>query len=184
MRIVAGEWGGRRLDAPRSQHTRPTADRVREALFSMLGDVEGEVVLDLFAGTGALALEALSRGAARALCVENGRAALAALRTNVARLNAGPRVDIVPRDAHVYRPPDPCDLVLADPPWAEADRLVERLEARTADLVAPGGRLVLERAARDRPPPPLPGLEGPRVRRYGDTLLALYDAVARRRRVD
>src|SRR6185295_5984670 len=92
LRIVAGRWRGRRLVAPRGRDTRPTSDRVREALFSILGPLEGERVLDLFAGSGALGLEALSRGAASATLVERAPAALRALRDNVADLGAGAEV--------------------------------------------------------------------------------------------
>ncbi|MBA2342365.1 MAG: RsmD family RNA methyltransferase, partial [Thermoleophilaceae bacterium] len=90
MRIVAGEAKGRRLRAPAGRETRPTADRVREALFSILGSVEGLRVLDLFAGSGALGIEALSRGAARAVFTDNARPALDALRDNLAALELGP----------------------------------------------------------------------------------------------
>lgn len=175
MRIIAGEWGGRPLEAPRGRDTRPTSDRVREALFSILGDVVDLRVLDLFAGTGAFALEALSRGAQEAACVERGRPALTALRANVERLGASDRVKILNRDAHTFRPEEPFDLVFADPPWKEAQRFSETLVERGEHLVAPEGRLVLERAARDDAPPALAGFDGPRTRRYGDALLAFYE---------
>src|ERR1022692_5050286 len=86
MRVIAGEFGGRRLSAPRGRTTRPTSDRVREAVFSMLGPIDGARVLDLFAGTGALGIEALSRGAARAVFVERDAGALEALRANLVGL--------------------------------------------------------------------------------------------------
>lgn len=174
MRIVAGEWKGRPLVAPRGQATRPTSDRVREALFSILGDVEGCRVLDLFAGTGAVALEALSRGAGEAVCVERSRPALAALRENVRRVGAEARVLVVPRDAHRFAPDAPFDLVFADPPWKAAAAFADALKARAAELVGPGGVLVLERSARDVASPILPGLDPPREKRYGDALLAVY----------
>ena len=91
MRVIAGELGGRRLQTARGDATRPTAERVREALFSMLGELDGAVVLDLFAGSGALGIEALSRGAARATFVERAPRALAALRANIAALALGER---------------------------------------------------------------------------------------------
>src|SRR3954447_25917649 len=100
MRIVAGRWGGRTLHAPRGRNTRPTSDRVREALFSILGPLEGERVLDLFAGSGALGLEALSRGAASATLVERERAALRVLRENVAELAAD--AEVVSADARAF----------------------------------------------------------------------------------
>jgi 16S rRNA (guanine966-N2)-methyltransferase len=117
MRVVAGEYRGRRLQAPRGTSVRPTSDRVREALFSILGDIEGLRVLDLFAGSGALAIEALSRGAASATLVENDRAALDAIRANLAPLE-GANAEIVRADALAWLGGrrGPFDLVFADPP--------------------------------------------------------------------
>lgn len=122
MRIIAGEWRGRKLAAPAGEATRPTADRVRETLFSMLasrlGDFSGLAVADLFAGSGALGLEALSRGAATCLFAENDAAALRALRANIAALGAQPRADV--RAASVLalgHAREPLDLILLDPPY-------------------------------------------------------------------
>lgn len=120
MRIIAGQWRGRPLDAPKGANTRPTADRAREALFSMLasrlGSFEGLAVADLFAGSGALGLEALSRGAASCVFVEQDQAAIGALRTNAERL--GIRVDVratsVLTLGHV---PAALDLIMMDPPY-------------------------------------------------------------------
>ncbi|WP_428377377.1 16S rRNA (guanine(966)-N(2))-methyltransferase RsmD [Lichenicoccus sp.] len=127
MRIVAGIWRGRTLQAPRNSTTRPTADRVRQALFDMLAHapwaepLEGCHVLDAFAGSGALGLEALSRGAERAVFLETDRSALAALRSNIASLGAAPCCTVFPRDATAppHPPPDhvPCRLVFLDPPY-------------------------------------------------------------------
>jgi 16S rRNA (guanine966-N2)-methyltransferase len=122
MRIVAGQWRGRVLAAPRGAVTRPTADRTREALFSMLasrlGGFEGLAVADLFAGSGALGLEALSRGAASCLFVEQDKAALDALRANVAKLDAR-GVDIRAQSVLALGPArSPLDLVMMDPPYA------------------------------------------------------------------
>ena len=122
LRIIAGEWRGRRLVAPEGDATRPTADRTREALFSMLvsrlGSFEGLFVADLFAGSGALGLEALSRGAGRVLFVEQDAAALRALRSNIAALGAQARCDVragsVLSLAQTSTPPD---LILMDPPY-------------------------------------------------------------------
>src|SRR5215469_740010 len=116
MRIVAGTWRGRGLTAPPGTETRPTADRVRQALFDMLlhapwggrDAVEGAQVLDVFAGTGALGLEALSRGAAHAIFIEHDGAALAALRANIAALGAGGRCAVLPADALAAPPGRPC----------------------------------------------------------------------------
>ena len=122
MRIIAGRWRGRPLLAPPGSATRPTADRVREALFSMLtsrlGSFEGLQVADLFAGSGALGLEALSRGAAHCTFVEKDRQALEILRRNIDRLGAGERAD-VRAQAVEHVSPGPCDLILMDPPYGQ-----------------------------------------------------------------
>lgn len=123
MRIVAGEWRGRRLVVPSGDATRPTADRTRETLFSMLvsrlGGFEGLRVADLFAGSGALGLEALSRGAAHCLFAEHDPAALRALRGNIASLRAQPRCDVRALSVLTLGPAKaPLDLVLMDPPYA------------------------------------------------------------------
>ncbi|WP_157219897.1 16S rRNA (guanine(966)-N(2))-methyltransferase RsmD [Flavisphingomonas formosensis] len=132
MRIIAGQWRGRALVAPKGETTRPTSDRAREALFSMLasrlGSFEGLRVADLFAGTGALGLEALSRGAAHCIFVDQDRAAIEAIRTNVAKLGAS--ADIRPAAvASLGAIATPCDLLLLDPPYASGGggALIERL---------------------------------------------------------
>ena len=122
MRIVAGEWRGRKLQAPAGDATRPTADRTRETLFSMLvsrlGSFEGLAVADLFAGSGALGLEALSRGAATCLLVEQDPAALRAIRANIAALRAQPRCDVRAGSVLSLGPVKaPLDLILLDPPY-------------------------------------------------------------------
>ncbi|WP_437733063.1 16S rRNA (guanine(966)-N(2))-methyltransferase RsmD [Sorangium sp. So ce1335] len=183
MRVIAGRLGGRRLAAPRGEGTRPTADRVREALFSSLGDVTGALVCDLYAGTGALGIEALSRGARRAVFVENGRPALATLRENLAALGLDEAARVVPlpveralellRDE--VRDEGPFDLALLDPPYAALARAAAAA-ARLAGplgLLAPAGRLVLEHARRD-PSPEIAGLTCAAVRTYGDTAVSFY----------
>jgi 16S rRNA (guanine966-N2)-methyltransferase len=122
MRIVAGEWRGRKLVAPKGEATRPTADRARETLFNMLtsrlGSFEGLRVADLFAGSGALGLEALSRGAAHCLFVEQDRAALDAIRTNIVALDARARTQVDAGSVMALRAsPQPYDLLLLDPPY-------------------------------------------------------------------
>src|SRR5690606_19259781 len=122
VRIIAGEWRGRQLRAPEGETTRPTADRTRETLFSMLasrlGSFEELTVADLFAGSGALGLEALSRGAAHCLFVENDAAALRALRSNIAALRAQPRCEVNPGSVLSLGPAKaPLDLILLDPPY-------------------------------------------------------------------
>jgi len=122
VRIIAGEWKRRQLRAPDGEDTRPTADRVRETLFSMLvsrlGDFEGLTVADLFAGSGALGLEALSRGAAKCLFVEHDPAAIRALRTNIAAVRAADRADVRAASVMSLGPAKaPLDLILLDPPY-------------------------------------------------------------------
>ena len=125
MRIVAGTWRGRALIAPSGPTTRPTADRVRQALFDMLlhapwggrESVEGAHVLDVFAGTGALGLEALSRGAAHATFIEHDRVALAALRTNIAACRAQDRSTVLAIDALATPPGEAASLIFLDPPY-------------------------------------------------------------------
>jgi 16S rRNA (guanine966-N2)-methyltransferase len=174
-RIVSGRWGGRRLVTPKGDTTRPTSERVRAAVGNALeaaGLLGGARVLDLFAGSGALALELLSRGAAEADLVESDRAALTALRGNVAALAAPARVVAADVRSFVAGPhPAPWQIVVADPPY-ELDNTVlagilDTLIA--AGGLAPGGEVVLERAVRsggfDWPEP----LAGGRAKRYGDT---------------
>ncbi|WP_437674740.1 16S rRNA (guanine(966)-N(2))-methyltransferase RsmD [Sorangium sp. So ce131] len=179
MRVIAGRLGGRRLAAPRGEGTRPTADRVREALFSSLGDVTDALVCDLYAGTGALGIEALSRGARRAVFVDSGRPALAALRENLAALGLGEAARVVPlpveRALDLLHDEPPFDLVLLDPPYAALAKAVAAA-ARLAGplgLLAPAGRLVLEHARRD-PSPEIAGLTRDAVRTYGDTAVSFY----------
>jgi len=177
MRIVAGELKGQRLVAPRGQKVRPTADRVREAIFSALGDrVEGALVLDLFAGTGALAIEALSRGAERAVLVDRDpRAALG----NVERLGLGERVELVRSDAARWlaaRGPDAArfDLVFVDAPYRLADRMSEDLDNHLPRLLAADGRAIVESGARR--PLRIDSLERLRQRRYGAADVGFYAA--------
>jgi len=186
LRVVAGALGGRRLTAPRGLETRPTSDRVREALFSALGDLAGARVLDLFAGTGALGIEALSRGATHAIFVENARAALAALRENLATLDLTARTRIIAQPVASAvaalggaraRSPNvngPFDLVFVDPPYAVVASLPPIL-AELAPALAPEARLVLEHAAKD-PPPAFASLVAGRTRIYGSTAVTTYAA--------
>jgi 16S rRNA (guanine966-N2)-methyltransferase len=184
LRVVAGELGGRRLTAPAD--VRPTTERVREALFSSLGGrVEGAAVLDLFAGSGAMALEALSRGAERAVLVDLGRAAAAACRANVEALGLAARARVVERAASVVvgaAPPGeaPFDLVFCDPPYETPG---EEVAALLVALAAPGwlsadAAVVVERSSGEDGAVPWPdawtvGWE----RRYGDTLVSVVTLV-------
>ena len=180
MRVVAGKWGGRTIRAPRGISVRPTTDRVREAVFAILGDeVQGAVVLDLFAGTGAMAIESLSRGAAEAVLVESAPAALNALKANLEALEADDAVclpldyrEAVRRLAAKGRA---FDLVFLDPPYGKglAGRAAELLSR--AGVLAPGAVVVAERASRD-PGETFPVEWTERAdRRYGDTRITLYD---------
>ncbi len=185
MRIVAGEYRGRELVTPAGDKTRPTAARAREALFSILFDVTAANVLDLYAGSGALGLEALSRGAARAVLVEAGRPAQQAIKTNIERLGASERATLLPVRAesslHALERYAPFSLVFADPPWADAQAAFDLLERIAGGaLLAPAARLVLEHAARSGPQisekSPLRAVDS---RRWGDTAMTLFELVGR-----
>lgn len=177
MRVIAGELGGQRLVAPRGWKVRPTSDRAREAIFSVLGDrVDGASVLDLYCGTGALAIEALSRGATRATLVDRDtRAALG----NVERLGLGERVELVRADVSRWLAGQPegderprYDLVFVDAPYRLADRVGREIDTHLRSLLEPGGRAVVESGAsrplRIESLPPL------RQRRYGAADVSIY----------
>ncbi len=178
MRVIAGRFGGRQLQAPRGRATtRPTSDRVKEAVFSMLGDVQVEHVLDLYAGTGALGIEALSRGAKRAVFVERDRVALEALRANLgvlglqereAEVRRGEALDVL-RSARARA--ETYDLVLIDPPYRRVSDLGGELSLALASLLAPQARVVVE--SDRRAPLELPG-EIVKERRYGDTTITIH----------
>lgn len=178
MRIISGQWRGRALVAPPGEATRPTADRVREALFSMLtsrlGSFEGLRVLDGFAGTGALGLEALSRGAAHATFIERDPAALAALKRNIAALKAS--ADIVAGPIESLGPArTPCDLILLDPPYGEG--LGTNALARLAEQgwIAPHALISVETGRKDTLESPYEVLA---VRDHGKARLHLLRAGA------
>jgi 16S rRNA (guanine966-N2)-methyltransferase len=183
VRIIAGTFGGRRLRAPAGAATRPTSDRVREAVFSMLGPAPGGThVLDLFAGSGAMGLEALSRGAVGATFVDSGRPALVALRDNVAALGVGAAAQVVASDALAFcrrlptqPPPAPWRWVFVDPPYRAGlyDDVLAALAAAPGAL-ADDAVVVVEH---DRRAPPLDrhgSLLRTDARRYGDTVIARY----------
>jgi 16S rRNA (guanine966-N2)-methyltransferase len=177
VRVISGTFGGRLLTSPRGETTRPTSDKVRQALFNILGDVEDDVVLDLYAGTGALGLEALSRGAARVTFVEQDRAALAALRQNVKALGVEARAEVLAEPveaalARLGRLGRTFTLVLSDPPY-DAARGAHAALLRVADAIVDpiGARLVLEADARDEDPAIGAGYALADRRRYGDTAL-------------
>ena len=179
MRIIAGAWRGRPIDAPPGHATRPTRDRAREGLFSMLtsrlGSFEDLQVADLFAGTGALGLEALSRGAAFCTFVEKDRAAIEILRRNVERLGAGDRADLRAQSAeHAYVPARPCDLILMDPPYESALGEIAMQRIAEPGWLAPGAWVSIETA---RPLTALPDrLTLDTERRFGKALISLLRA--------
>jgi 16S rRNA (guanine966-N2)-methyltransferase len=177
VRVVAGRFGGRRLVAPPGRATRPTSDRVREALFSTLGPIDGARVLDLFAGSGALGIEALSRGAASAVLVERDPRAATVIRANLDALG------LAEPDAVVFAGParaalrsasaggDTYDLIFLDPPYRSAPELGRELSAALEPLLAGGGRVVAES---DRRAPLELSLPLVHERRYGDTLIRIH----------
>jgi 16S rRNA (guanine966-N2)-methyltransferase len=171
VRVVAGRYGGRRLSAPRGTRTRPTADRVREALFSMLGDVDGARVLDLYAGSGALGIEALSRGAGSAVFVERDPRAAAAIERNLAAV--GVEATVARQDALRFlgRAEGQFDLVFCDPPYDSASRLAGPLAERLPALTSEGARIVTESDKRNPLELPFPLLT---ERTYGDTRIAIH----------
>ena len=169
MRIIAGRWRGHRLRPLKGKGVRPTTDRVREAWMSAMGgNLQGLSVLDLFAGSGALGLEALSRGASRVVFVERSRSSLRVLEANIEHLGASAEVTVVTDDVFKYvrsLSPDAFDIALADPPYAtgDAERLVEAYRKKSF-----ANALWLEHPWREELPLP----DDARTRRYGDTALS------------
>lgn len=183
MRIIAGELRGRRISAPRGMAVRPTSDRVREALFSLLEarhGIDGGVVLDLFAGSGALGLEALSRGASRAVLVDRARRCCRSIADNARRLGVEQRVRIVCAPARaalerLQRDAERFDLALLDPPYAHGDAawpLIDKLA--TGGLLRADALVVVEHRRSVTPPTGCADLAVERSRAYGDTTLTLY----------
>jgi 16S rRNA (guanine966-N2)-methyltransferase len=174
MRVIAGRYRGRPLHAPSGLDTRPTSDRVREALFSILADVEGARVLDLFAGSGALAIEALSRGAAEATLIDPSAAAIASIRRNLETLGVEAEVRRIAAIQFLERARTAArqyDLVFLDPPYRQATVIAEPLSDVLVPVLAPGARVVVESDRRSPLTLQLPLLT---ERRYGDTLIRIY----------
>lgn len=175
MRVVAGRLGGRKLVSPppRSKDVRPTSDRARETLFSILGDVSDLLVLDLFCGTGALAIEALSRGADSAVLVDT-EPELA--RRNVEALGLEKRCEIVAEDAVVYleRSTDRFGLILCDPPYRLADPLGPELSQHLSPRLARYSRLIVESSTRNPLELELPKLSLQTERKVGEALIRIY----------
>ena len=178
MRIIGGSLGGLEIRAPRGDLTRPTADKVRQALFNILGNIVGQelhgAVLDLYAGSGALGLEAISRGAERAVFVDKATDAVRCIAANAATLGVTDRTQIVRAEVTKALPRlgGPFDLVFIDPPYAsgEADRALALL----APLVAPGAVVVVEHDRRSPPKDAIGPFSFRDRRRYGDTEVSFY----------
>lgn len=182
MRVIAGKLRSRTLIAPSGRDTRPTHDRVREALFSVLGDVNDFSVLDLCAGTGSLGIEALSRGARHAVFVEAAKAALSCLSRNLSSLGLMTRATIISSRVESCRarllPQCPFDLVFCDPPWMIVPEFIDVLaRLELPQLLTPSGRLVLEHSSKfDGTHVILRGLDVEDQRRWGDTAITLFSA--------
>lgn len=184
MRVIAGRLGGRSLKAPAGDNTRPTGARVKEALFAILSDVQGARVLDLYAGSGALGIEALSRGAASAVFVEAARPALLCLRENLTTLGLASETLVISSRVASARPQlaarSPFDLVLCDPPWRDLPAALSELEAIAgAKLLAPESRVVVEHSAKDTVElEPSSVLSIQDSRRWGDTAVTFLALAA------
>ena len=176
VRIVGGNLGGRVLRAPGGAATRPTSEKVREAVFNILGSVADARVLDLFAGTGALGLEALSRGAAHATFVDSARSAVTAIRGNLRTLGLADRAAVITGDAvaAARQPPAaPWRLVFVDPPY-RSDLAVRAVAALPPEHLAAGAVIVIEHDRHNAPPDALGSLLRTDQRRYGDTLISFF----------
>lgn len=187
MRIIGGQAGGQKIRAPRGRNTRPTSDRVREALFSILesrpGGLASLVVLDLFAGSGALGFEALSRGADRATLVEHDPHCARVIRANAAQLGYGTRCQVMVNKVRkalvkLQQQQSMFHLILIDPPYAlDPAPVLEDLASR--QLLLEGGQMVLEHDKRVDPPNQAGGLSRVSQRKYGDTVLSFYNIDSR-----
>ncbi len=180
MRVIGGQLRGRELRAPKGSRTRPTTDKVRQAWFNILGDVTDTRVLELYAGTGALGIEALSRGAAHAVFVEAWASAQKALEDNLERLDLTQRSTLLRTRVEVAqkRLPalGPFDLILADPPWTEMEQCSSTLQSvLQSDLLAREARIFVGHPRDfDLPTPPRGGLERVDRRAWGDSGASLF----------
>ena len=177
MRVIAGSRKGHKLAAPRGLDTRPTSDRVRENVFNLIGPVDGARVLDLFAGSGALGIEALSRGATSAVFVERDPDAVRTIERNLDRLRlTGARVvhgDVLRTIAQEVTAGAKYDLVLVDPPYGMLDDIQPRLAKYLPAVLAPDGLVVFETDVRSEPELPLSVRTS---RKYGQTRVTLFEA--------
>ncbi|MCZ7627173.1 MAG: 16S rRNA (guanine(966)-N(2))-methyltransferase RsmD [Candidatus Methylomirabilota bacterium] len=180
MRVIGGLARGRRILAPRGRVTRPTSDYLREVLFDLLApQIDGKTFLDLYAGTGAVGIEALSRGAAAAIFVEQNRSALAILYRNLDRSGFRERAVVVPMEVRRYLRraairSEQFDLIFLDPPYLSGDREAALTIIAERQVLAPGGLAILERSARIAQSEVPTGLEHVREVRHGDSALQIY----------
>lgn len=187
MRVIAGRFRGRRLKTASGQAVRPTSSRVRESFFNQLGDLEGANVLDLYAGTGALGIEALSRGAGRVAFVERSRDALVLLRSNLDALGIGSQTEavrilprsVIPEIGRLGRAGRRFDLVLMDPPYGAADLGGALRALAESGVLSPGAQVVVE-TSRRHPVEVAEGLVVVGERRYGDTVIVRLRPAGRR----
>ena len=172
MRVIAGTLGGRQLLAPKGWKVRPTSERVREAIFSALGDLKGMKVLDRYCGTGALGIESISRGAEAAVLVDRDtRPAMG----NVHNLGLTEEIDLIRAESTDWirsAPEGRFDLVFLDPPYREAREVAAKLDQSLTRVLAPGGRVIAE--SDNRGPLEFPSLETVRERRYGRTVVTFH----------
>jgi 16S rRNA (guanine966-N2)-methyltransferase len=177
MRIVGGMHGGRVLRAPAGAATRPTSEKVRQAIFNILPDVDGAAVLDVFAGSGALGIEALSRGAVHATFFDSAKPALAAVKANLHDLGLDDHATVIAGDAVSlaarHAPGQPYRVVFIDPPY-RSDLAVRAAQALPAATLANDAVIVIEHDRRNAPPDDLGSLVRTDQRRYGDTLVSFY----------
>ena len=180
VRVIGGLARGRRLHAPPGRQTRPTSDYLREVLFDLLGQqVSGRSFLDLYAGTGAVGIEALSRGAARAVFVEHDRRAVASLRRNLEVSGLMEKAEVVPAEVLRYlrraaSTPHRFDMIFLDPPYRGADAATALLLIASKGLLAPGGMVIMERSSQSASLPAPGGIAQVREVRHGDSILELY----------
>ena len=185
MRILGGAAKGRKLVVVKAKGIRPTRDKVKESIFGMIqGHVEGRIVLDLFAGTGNLGLEALSQGASKAIFVEKDRACLGALTRNRDLCGFSDRTEIIGLDAEVAlkvlsRRGEKVDLVFIDPPYESGltDKTLRFIDAH--DMVSEGGMIVVEHGSAETPSPPRKRLSLQKRKRHGDTAVSIFEWCSR-----
>ena len=176
LRIIAGTHGGRRIQIPAGTATRPTGERVREAVFSSVGDLDGLRVLDLFSGSGAFGLEAVSRGAFESVLVDNSSKAIACIEGNIDALSLGGQVKVMRLDWRkaleaLGKRGARFDLVVVDPPWAEASEVGPQLAESLMPILAERATVVCESGVKDPMEVDLPLV---REKRYGDTLIRVH----------